>query len=331
MSGGTNVSFSLSFEYLDQVLLPQLESFFSGFRVGRRLLQGRGWSQGKVSRGTVSLTLHPLRPGETLRARRDTDEDAYGVEDLEVIAIDVSIIAPQAMHEALMEALVQDLGDLFPGVDVGFKMTEDSGADSRAYVLLVARSETLRWGRDVLTSSSGKGVGGSPPEVGGGKKGAAAGPKASANGGGKGKGSNKSGKAAVFSVSEGIARKVSKELYAEVSSGGVVDEFLQDQLVIFQALAEGRSSFPRGGGSVGDGGNPIRQGSQDSAGLEEAMEHLRVDGEAMRRDKTHEPFGEGSKHTTTARWVAAKLLPGVEWYDEGRVCQGAGTHMEKKI
>lgn len=227
-----------------------------------------------------------------------------------------------------MEALVQDLGDLFPGVDVEFKMTEDSGADSRAYVLLVARSETLRWGRDILTSSAGKGVGAtSPPEVGGGKKG---GPKPSANGA-KGKGSTKSGMAAVFSASEGIARKVSKELYAEVSSGGVVDEFLQDQLVIFQALAEGRSSFPRKGGSVGDGGNPIRQGSQDSAGLEEAMEHLRVDGEAMRRDKTHEPFGEGSKHTTTARWVAAKLLPRVEWYDDGRVCHGAGTHMEKKI
>jgi RNA 3'-terminal phosphate cyclase (ATP) len=326
VSGGTNVSWSLSFEYLDQVLLPQLESFFAGFRVGRRLLKGRGWSQGKVSRGTVSLTLHPLRPGETLRARRatDTDDEAYGVEDLEVIAIDVSIIAPLAMHEALMEALVQDLGDLFPGVDVEFKITEDSGADSRAYVLLVARSETLRWGRDILTSSSGKGVGASPA----GKKGAA-GEKASANG--KGKGNGKSGKAAVFSASEGIARKVSKELYAEVSSGGVVDEFLQDQLVIFQALAEGRSSFPRGGGSVGDGGNPIRQGSQDSAGLEEAIEQLRVNGERMRRDKTHEPFGEGSKHTTTARWVAAQLLPGVEWYNKGRVCQGAGTHMEKKI
>ncbi|KAK1837115.1 RNA 3'-terminal phosphate cyclase-domain-containing protein, partial [Podospora conica] len=301
VSGGTNVSWSLSFEYLDQVLLPQLESFFSGFRVGRRVLQGRGWSQGKVSRGTVSLTLHPLRPGEALRARRatDTDEGGYGVEDLEVIAVDVSIIAPLAMHEALMEALVQDLGDLFPGVDVEFKITEDSGADSRAYVLLVARSETLRWGRDILTSASGKGV------------------------------AAKSGKAAVFSAAEGIARKVSKELYAEVSSGGVVDEFLQDQLVIFQALAEGRSSFPRGGGSVGDGGNPIRQGCQDEAGLEEAMENLRVDGERMRRDKTHEPFGEGSKHTTTARWVAAKLLPGVEWYDKGQVCQGAGVFMEK--
>jgi len=48
------------------------------------------------------------------------------------------------------------------------------------------------------------------------------------------------------------------------------------------------------------------------------------DGEGLRQDRTREPFGEGSPHTTTARWVTAELLPQVKWFDRGRVCEGVG-------
>ncbi|KAL2016116.1 hypothetical protein VTK56DRAFT_4260 [Thermocarpiscus australiensis] len=285
ISGGTNVAFSPSYEYLDQVFLPTLQDAF-GIAVERQL-HGRGWSLGKAQRGKVSFKFTPLKPGETLRLREEAGivYGGGGASDVDVEAVDVSMIVPADMHESLTEALVTDLEELFPGAEVVFKITEDSGADSRIYVLLVARSGTLRWGRDILMSAPKKAKGG------------------------------KGGSQSASSLSETISRKVSKELYEEVSTGGAVDEFLQDQLVIFQALAEGRTAFPRG--------------EDDSGGLVQAMSNLEIDGENLRKDKTEKPFGEGSSHTTTARWVTAQLLPNVRWYNKGSICEGVGMHMGK--
>ncbi|KAK0656771.1 RNA 3'-terminal phosphate cyclase-domain-containing protein [Cercophora newfieldiana] len=421
ISGGTNVSWSLSYEYMDQVLLPSLERTF-GIKVDRSL-KSRGWSLGKITRGTILFTIYPQKPDEPLRLLRS--ESDWTEEDLDVVAIDASIVAPYSMHESLTECLVQDLGDFFPGADVEFKVTEDSGDDSRIYVLLVAKSKTGPiWGRDILTSV----------------------PKKS-----RGKGGNTG---ATASVSESVARKVSKELFAEVSSGGVIDEFLQDQLIIFQALAEGRSSFPRsgiftssdaasvlsppkkepskkGGASTmspkekslaaamlsprkketksgvstpmrsstptlspkkgitatvtplqespasspakahsastdqttttttttenpspaRSPGTPTENGSTNGNGtshhingnghqnghsapgtadLENALNDLTI-GDRERRDKTHEPFGEGSTHTKTARWVASQLLPQVNWFNKGRICEGVGMVSVRKF
>ncbi|KAK0733838.1 RNA 3'-terminal phosphate cyclase/enolpyruvate transferase [Lasiosphaeria miniovina] len=320
ISGGTNVSWSPSFEYLDQVLLPALESAFGGgssssssWRVERRLL-ARGWSAGKPSRGSIALRIHPLRCGETLRPRdtggkkknntsRRNGSGCHRLtlasEEHDITAIDVSMVVPADMHEPLAAALVADLGELFPEVDVDdihFKLVEDSGADARVYVLLVARSATLRWGRDILTSM----------------------PKPSVS---KGSGSRTSSKK---KVSADVSRKVTKSLYDEVMEGGAVDEFLQDQLVVFQALAEGLTSFPRGGSSGG------------TEKLEAAMEDLAIGDKDMkqqprlRRDKkTHKPFGEGSTHTTTARWVAAEMLPAAKWFNDGRVCGGVAMRLQR--
>ncbi|KAK4153111.1 RNA 3'-terminal phosphate cyclase domain-containing protein [Chaetomidium leptoderma] len=286
ISGGTNVSFSLSFEYLDQVLLPTLQDAF-GITVERKLL-ARGWSLGRQQRGKVEFKFKPLRLGEPLRLK-EKEAVVYGgdgpmpvVEDVE--GIDVSMIIPAAMHESMREVLVGDLEQLFPDVEVDFKIVEDSGADSRIYVLLVAKAGTVRWGRDSLSSM----------------------PKKA-----KGKG----GLQTASSLCATISRRISKELYEEVSTGGVVDEFLQDQLIVFQALAEGRSSFPRGE-------------AKDS--LEQAMGKLDIDGEGLRKEKTDKPFGEGSTHTTTARWVTAELLPRVKWYHKGNICEGVGMRMGKK-
>lgn len=283
ISGGTNVSFSLSFEYLDQVLLPALHDAF-GIAVERKLL-ARGWSLGRQQRGRVEFKFKPLKPGETLKFKGEGS--VYGgdgplpvFEDVE--AIDVSMIIPTAMHDAMVEALVEDLEQLFDGVEPNFKVVEDSGADSRIYVLLVARAGTVRWGRDILSSMPKKAKG----------KGAVPTPS---------------------SLCATISRKICKELYEEVSMGGVADEFLQDQLVIFQALAEGRTSFPRGE-------------AKDS--LEQAMDKLKVKEPKMRKEKADKPFGDGSTHTTTARWVTAELLPSVAWYNKGNICEGVGMHMD---
>ncbi|KAK1763607.1 EPT/RTPC-like protein [Phialemonium atrogriseum] len=293
LSGGTNVAWSLSYEYLAQVLLPTLRDRF-GVRAEAEL-RDRGWSVGtrasEPARGHVRVRVWPLRVGETLRPTTAGLGGEGGRR--EVTAVDVSVVAPAHMHADLQGALFRDLDVLFPGAGARLEVLGDSGLDCRIYVLLVARSGTLRWGRDILTSAPKKG---------------------NAKGKGKGKGG--------ASLSDSIAGKVCKDLYEEVALGGVVDEFLQDQLVVFQALAEGETSFPRDGDG-GDGwGTP-----RGKAGLEKPIGDLNV-GERRRKDKTHEPFGQGSTHTTTARWVAAELLPRVVWYNKGSVCQGAGVRME---
>ncbi|KAK4125255.1 EPT/RTPC-like protein [Parathielavia appendiculata] len=286
ISGGTNVSYSLSFEYLDQVLLPTLQDAF-GITVERKLLS-RGWSLGKQQRGKVEFRFKPLKPGETLKLK-EKDSIVYNgdgpmpvMEDIE--EINISMIVPTEMHEAMTEALVADLGALFPDIEPNFNTIEDSGADSRIYVLLVAKAGMVRWGRDVLSSM----------------------PKKA-----KGKGAAQT----ASSLCATISRKIAKELYEEVSTGGVVDEFLQDQLVIFQVLAEGRTSFPRGE-------------AKDS--LEQTMANLEIDDKRLRKEKTDKPFGDGSTHTTTARWVTAELLPNVAWYNKGLICEGIGMQLGKK-
>ena len=264
------------------MLLPALENAF-GIKVERKL-HSRGWSMGKASRGKVQFRFTPLKLGETLKLREDSFYVGGGA-PADVEEVDVSMAVPADMHESLTEALVTDLEELFPGVEVNFKTIEDSGADSRIYVLLVAKSGDAGWGRDILSSV----------------------PKKA-----KGKG----GTQATSALSEAISRRVSKELYEEVSTGGAVDEFLQDQLVIFQALAEGRTSF--------------RRSEEDPAALEQTMDKLEIGANPnrMRKDKTDKPFGEGSLHTTTARWVTAQLLPHVGWYNKGNVCEGVGMRME---
>jgi RNA 3'-terminal phosphate cyclase (ATP) len=251
--GGTNVSFSLSFEYLDQVLLPALERF--GIKVERKL-EYRGWSHGPAQVGSAKFTINPLAPGQALK------EPAWPKEQGKITKIDVSIIVPRELQKPLLEAFEFELGLVFPDVDINFILVDDSRHKARVYALLVAHtSNGLRFGRDWLYD---------------------------------GKTKDKS----IDQLSTKVSQRVVDELDKEVRKGGVVDEYLQDQLIVFQALAEGKSSIPG------------------------TAELLTSDRERV--DRTDEPFGDGSTHTTTARWVVSQLLPEVKWVDRGRLCEGAG-------
>lgn len=276
ISGGTNVSFSLSYEYLDQILLPTLEERF-GINVERELKR-RGWSLGPQSRGAISLKVSPLGIGQKL-AYRPAEPCSYP-DSYQVSAVDVSIVVPSHSHEKLQAVIVKDLNALFPDVDVHFKVTDDSGNDARWYVLLVARSSAgIRWGKDILCSMP------------------------------------KKTKLRDTFVS-GVSTQVCRELYDEVMVAGQVDDHLQDQIICFQALCDGVSSFPRGE-------HPTE--STSTATLPTAMEALDIDGQTMRREKTHEPFGRGSLHAQTARWVVSEMLPRVEFYNKGDIVKGVGT------
>ncbi|KAF4471634.1 RNA 3 -terminal phosphate cyclase [Fusarium albosuccineum] len=278
ISGGTNVSFSLSFEYLDQVLLPTLEERF-GIQVERKLKR-RGWSLGPQSRGQIWIKLHPLKIGQAFRFK--PPEQLKCPESYEIESVDVSMVVPSSVQEKLQASLTKDLGDLYPGADVHFKLIEDSNLDSRWYILLVAHSKTgIRWGHDFL---------GSMPK--------------------------KTKSRDTFTAQ--ISSKLCRGLYDEVSVGGQADIHLQDQVVVFQALCDGHSSLPRGDGP--DESSP--------SVLIDAMGNMDIGEGRMRKEKTHEPFGHGSLHSQTARWVVCELLPNVEFFNKGDLVKGTGIAMK---
>ena len=65
IDGGTNVDWSLSYEYFDQILVPTMEER-CGIKIERRL-DVRGWSLGPSSRGSIILKIHPVPKGQTLK------------------------------------------------------------------------------------------------------------------------------------------------------------------------------------------------------------------------------------------------------------------------
>ncbi|KXH60442.1 RNA 3'-terminal phosphate cyclase [Colletotrichum salicis] len=294
IQGGTNVDFSLSYEYLDQVLIPRLESSFEGVRVGRKLVK-RGWSRGPQGKGSIVLMIHPLKPGQTLRQISPPKNPYKGTPtDLRdvVHCIEVTMIAPSDAEAPLQETLAKDIALAFPDAVLNFTPFEDSCNEKRTYALLVARdaSRTLSWGRDGYVSG--------PPY------------KHTSHG--------KHRSADISYVVGEISRSVVSKLVEELSvSGSTVDKFLQDQLVIFQTLAEGMTSFPRAAAPKVCSGDDVDVASQDMAQLD-----LK---ERMRKDKTDKPLGYGSLHAQTARWVASEILPSVEWYNKGTICKGVGT------
>ncbi|KAF7549758.1 hypothetical protein G7Z17_g6169 [Cylindrodendrum hubeiense] len=281
LSGGTNVSFSLTYDYLDQVLLPVLEERF-GIQVERRLIH-RGWSIGPSSRGSFWLKIFPLPLGQPLKFKAAVPRT--NARPYEVTSVDVTMVVPGIVHEELQNALVKDLDVLFPGANVNFKLVEDSHFETRWYILLVAHSKDgRRWGKDYL---------GSMPKK----------PKMRAPFTGQ------------------VSDRLCRGLFKEVDHGGEIDEHLQDQLICFQALCSGYSSFPRG------------DGPDDSSGgvIIDALGNLDVGGSRMRKEKNHVPFGHGSLHTQTARWVVSELLPVVECYNKGHLIKGAGIVIKDPV
>ena len=106
-------------------------------------------------------------------------------------------------------------------------------------------------------------------------------------------------------------------LKAQWQKGEIVDEYLRDQLVLWQALAHGWSHVSGGGG--GGGGTEVRS--------TEGRNEPNVDAYAH-GDTADDNWGSGSLHTQTARWVATKLVA-VPWEGEGRAgCTGIGLKAE---
>lgn len=302
IDGATNCPEAPSYEYLDQVFLPALEKYF-GIVVARKM-ERRGWSQltpdpRTVQKGTIRFKLMPLEWATTLQFQRDAklcdeeEEDPkarqsdghtgvrYVTRSLDnfIQKVVATLVTPSGMHEPLKDALVEDIENRFPDAGVEFR-TEDSGHCDRVYVLLVAHAEYCRWGRDLIMAKRLK-------------------------------------DANVDSLAKEISSKLSKDLEDEVNGevGGEcpIDTFLQDQLVIYQCLAEERSCFPR---------------QRKDQTTEFALSNLQIS-VPLKKDATMKlpvknSGSNDSKHTHLARYAASMMLPNVKWYNEGKICKGAG-------
>lgn len=205
IKGGTNVSKSMSGEYVQQVLLPTLQRL--GVPEIEVSVVKRGWAASSSEIGEVKITIKAsdnlpfvLKPFEL------TDRG-----DLQKITL--SIIAHRnTTRDILLQELTTALHVHFnPSIPIEVAISDESGDASRLYILVVAHtSNRYRLARDYLASRK-----------------------------------PKNDKEAHL-LAKKAAEDVAKQLAAELATGGCVDAYMQDQLVVWQALAE-RASFVDGG------------------------------------------------------------------------------------
>ncbi|CAK7241088.1 MAG: hypothetical protein STHCBS139747_002546 [Sporothrix thermara] len=161
--GGTHVSFAPTFDYLDQVLFPTLEAWF-GVCVEQELVQ-TGWGTGPshAEAGVVRLVVHPIQRAKgteadgTLIPRMTpfffsgADGNGKGISSSVpvITSVDATVLAPADLLEPLADALAREVAQnavLSPNpmaqtAELQFRRIEESGHDSRVYVLLVARTD----------------------------------------------------------------------------------------------------------------------------------------------------------------------------------------------
>ena len=141
---------------------------------------------------------------------------AFALEERgEISEFRVSILAPdKTWREGLRSLATEQIGRRWPDADIEFPVDEFSGHRKRVYLLLVAESSNgFRLGRDWLYDE-------------------------------------KINEEKPVKTMEKMVSKVVRDMEEEIDHGGCVDEWLQDQLVIFQALAEGSSTVQGGGPSL---------------------------------------------------------------------------------
>lgn len=211
IEGGTNVSKSPSIEYVSQVLLPVLSSKV-GIPPITMTVHARSWSIGRNDVGSVAFDITPLPRGSNLPAFRFSQRG-------EVTEVRVSILAPdENTRENIRYRVRTQLAALLPHVSVTFPVDEDSKDPKRLYLLLVAETASgCLLGCDWLY---------------------------------EGTSAKRRGRKQIHDTqdnAERLVKKVVGQLERELASGGCVDEYMQDQLVVFQVLADGRACVNAGG------------------------------------------------------------------------------------
>ena len=205
IDGGTNVSKSPSFEYIDQVLLPILHTII-GIPHIRMQLNKRGWSHGGSVIGSVTFDITPFPPNFIL--------PSFSFNEVgKVTRFHVSILAPSTTaRKGIRQGITKTILKRYPDAEILFPVDEDSRNPKRLYLLLVAEtSNGYRLGRDWMYDR--KATASTPEQK-----------------------------------NEQLVERVFKEMESELAHGGCVDEYTQDQLVVFQALAKGKAEMDGGKG-----------------------------------------------------------------------------------
>ena len=213
IEGGTNVSNSPSIEYISQVLLPLLHSKV-GLPQIKTTVHKRGWSIGHAGRGSVTFDFQPLKRPFKIPAFKMMQRGA-------ITKVYVSILAPDAKaHEIIKAKVTEGMDDHLPHVQIEYSVVEISGDLKRLYLLIVAETETgYRLGCDSL-------LGGIVPK--------------------NARRKSKTANCQAAEQAEWLATKVVEDLKREIAHGGCIDTHMQDQIVVFQALADGRSEIDCG-------------------------------------------------------------------------------------
>jgi len=203
LQGGTNVSKSMSAEYVQQVFGPVCEKI--GLPRTEVQLLRRGWAGNAAEVGNVNVKVQRRGNVAPLPAVKVQDRG-------DVVSVAVSIVAHGGLREKIKVEVHSQLSRRMPGIPIETVVDDDSGDERRVYVLLVAHtSGGWRLGRDYL------------------------------GGGAKARNTAEQNKRVEHAVAGVVG-----ELSREVENGGCVDEFMQDQLVVFQALAGGESVVDAG-------------------------------------------------------------------------------------
>ncbi|KAK3676895.1 hypothetical protein LTR78_003099 [Recurvomyces mirabilis] len=295
LSGGTNVSGSPSYEYLSQVLLPMLKAI--GLPEMKTVLHKRGWSQGGSSVGSLTIEI-PTRKNVVLEAFTLAPPDLPFKTQGPLRRprqMTATFVAPISCHAHLKQVFVPRARELFvtksdsaindddEPLPIAIRCT-DSGHEKRLYLIAVLTVPTLTTTTASLDPTS-------PPTS----------PTDSilASDWLYDKRIPVNSKTRPHDeVAENMAQRVLTELHQQWRSGAYVDEHLRDQLVIFQALANGRSRVHPGYKAVLPAGTGEGEGEGDGG------------------------LREPSLHTQTAEWVVNEML-GAEFDGSGR-CEGVG-------
>ena len=280
IQGGTNVTSAPSYDYTSQVLIPLLNAYLSPlYPTSSPAItsekHSRGWCFGRDLRpGKVSFTIQPLPQGCRLRALQLQEQG-------KLTRIHATVLAPSDRWiDRTMDIISEAVAARWKDVELDFPVFEKTGHPHKFYVLLVAETSTgCRIGRDHLFV-----------------------PVAARTAAEKHRERTREADLLVEEqVIEGTVRTAVGHLEEEINSGACVDEHMQDQLVVFQALAEGRS--------VVRGRRHVHE--LDVAGEEEAKP------DESKNDKQEaSTSGDGNDgglhratlHTRTARWVAQTIL-----------------------
>lgn len=263
LSGGTNVSGSPSYDYITQVLLPTLKGI--GFPDIEAKLDKRGWSHGGSNIGSFTLIIPP-RSNSSLPAFRLNRQPDESPSKRKPSHLRATFVAPQFCHQsfqdALFAAIKKNFDESYSIEDGNLEiLCEQSGHEKRMYLLLVATissnppfekdsTQTYTLGRDWLYDR-------------------------------KIRSHDRSAKEMAEAVSSALAK--------EIETGAAVDVHMRDQLVIFQALADGTSEV---------------YGGEDQ------------DGQSV----------EPSLHARTAEFIAKKMLKVT--FDADGKCEGVGLGRE---